>query len=138
MTYLSPAKINLFLHVTSKRSDGYHNLQTIFQLVDYCDEININYRSDGIISRISGNENISKDRDLTIRSATLLKKITGSKGGADIAIVKKIPIGGGLGGGSSNAATVLIALNKLWNLNLPKEELDRYWSKSWCRRSSIY
>ena len=123
MTYLSPAKINLFLHVTSKRSDGYHNIQTIFQLVDYCDEININYRSDGLISRISGNENISKDQDLTIRSATLLKKITGSKGGADIAIVKKIPIGGGLGGGSSNAATVLIALNKLWNLNLPKEEL---------------
>ena len=123
MTYLSPAKINLFLHVTSKRPDGYHNIQTIFQLVDYCDEININYRSDGLISRISGNENISKDQDLTIRSATLLKKITGSKGGADIAIVKKIPIGGGLGGGSSNAATVLIALNKLWNLNLPKEEL---------------
>ena len=74
MTYLSPAKINLFLHVTSKRSDGYHNIQTIFQLVDYCDEININYRSDGLISRISGNENISKDQDLTIRSATLLKK----------------------------------------------------------------
>ena len=111
------------MHVTSKRSDGYHNIQTIFQLVDYCDEININYRSDGLISRISGNENISKNQDLTIRSATLLKKITGSKGGADIAIVKKIPIGGGLGGGSSNAATVLIALNKLWNLNLPKEEL---------------
>ena len=123
MTYLSPAKINLFLHITSKRSDGYHNLQTIFQLVDYCDEININYRSDEIIRRISGNENIPQDQDLTIRSATLLKKITGSKGGADIAIVKKIPIGGGLGGGSSNAATVLIALNKLWNLNLPKEEL---------------
>ncbi|MDB9788354.1 4-(cytidine 5'-diphospho)-2-C-methyl-D-erythritol kinase [Candidatus Thioglobus sp.] len=123
MTYLSPAKINLFLHVTSKRSDGYHNLQTIFQLVDYCDEININYRSDEIIRRISGNENIPQDQDLTIRSATLLKKITGSKGGADISIVKKIPIGSGLGGGSSNAATVLIALNELWNLNLSKEEL---------------
>ncbi|MDA9058797.1 hypothetical protein N9K59_05970 [Candidatus Thioglobus sp.] len=89
MTYLSPAKINLFLHVTSKRSDGYHNIQTIFQLVDYCDEININYRSDGLISRISGNENISKDQDLTIRSATLLKKITGSKSGALISICTK-------------------------------------------------
>ncbi|MDA8904873.1 4-(cytidine 5'-diphospho)-2-C-methyl-D-erythritol kinase [Candidatus Thioglobus sp.] len=123
MTYLSPAKINLFLHVTSKRSDGYHNLQTIFQLLDYCDEIKVDYRNDGVINRISGNENIPQEQDLIIRSATILKKITGSKGGVDISIVKKIPKGGGLGGGSSNAATILIALNKLWNLNLSKESL---------------
>jgi 4-diphosphocytidyl-2-C-methyl-D-erythritol kinase len=123
LTYLSPAKINLFLHVTSRRSDGYHNLQTIFQLLDYCDEINIDYRNDGVIKRISGNENIPHEQDLIIRSATILKKITGSKGGVDISIVKKIPKGGGLGGGSSNAATILIALNKLWNLNLSKESL---------------
>jgi 4-diphosphocytidyl-2-C-methyl-D-erythritol kinase len=123
LTYLSPAKINLFLHVTSKRADGYHNLQTIFQLLNYCDEINIDYRIDGVINRISGNENIPQDQDLIIRSATLLKQITKSKGGADIGIVKKIPIGGGLGGGSSNAATVLIALNKLWSLNLSKVKL---------------
>ena len=123
MTYLSPAKINLFLHVTSKRPDGYHNLQTIFQLLDYCDEISLDYREDGIINRLSGNESIPQDHDLAIRSATILKKMTGSKGGVDIGIAKKIPMGGGLGGGSSNAATVLIALNKLWSLNLSKEKL---------------
>ncbi len=123
MTYLSPAKINLFLHVTSKRADGYHNLQTIFQLLDYCDEISLDYREDGIINRLSGNESIPQDQDLAIRSATILKKMTGSKGGVDIGIAKKIPMGGGLGGGSSNAATVLIALNKLWSLNLSKEKL---------------
>ena len=123
MTYLSPAKINLFLHVTSKRADGYHNLQTIFQLLDYYDEISLDYREDGAINRISGNEGIPQDQDLVLRSATILKKISGSKGGVDISIAKKIPMGGGLGGGSSNAATVLIALNKLWNLSLSKEEL---------------
>ena len=123
MTYLSPAKINLFLHVTSKRADGYHNLQTIFQLLDYCDEINIDYRNDGVINRINGNDSIPYDQDLMIRSAYILKKMTESKGGADIGIVKKIPMGGGLGGGSSNAATVLIALNKLWKLNLSKKDL---------------
>ncbi len=123
MTYLSPAKINLFLHVTSKRADGYHNLQTIFQLLDYYDEISLDYREDGAINRISGNEGIPQDQDLVVRSATILKKISGSKGGVDISIAKKIPMGGGLGGGSSNAATVLIALNKLWNLSLSKEEL---------------
>ena len=123
MTYLSPAKINLFLHVTSKRPDGYHNLQTIFQLLDYCDEISLDYREDGIINRLSGNESIPQDQDLAIRSATILKKMTGSKGGVDIGIAKKIPMGGGLGGGSSNAATVLIALNELWSLNLSKEDL---------------
>ena len=123
MTYLSPAKINLFLHVTSKRPDGYHNLQTIFQLLDYCEEISLDYREDGIINRLSGNESIPQDQDLAIRSATILKKMTGSKGGVDIGIAKKIPMGGGLGGGSSNAATVLIALNKLWSLNLSKEKL---------------
>jgi 4-diphosphocytidyl-2-C-methyl-D-erythritol kinase len=123
LTYLSPAKINLFLHVTSKRADGYHNLQTIFQLLDYYDEISLDYREDGAINRISGNEGIPQDQDLVVRSATILKKISGSKGGVDISIAKKIPMGGGLGGGSSNAATVLIALNKLWNLSLSKEDL---------------
>jgi 4-diphosphocytidyl-2-C-methyl-D-erythritol kinase len=84
LTYLSPAKINLFLHVTSKRADGYHNLQTIFQLLDYYDEISLDYREDGAINRISGNEGIPQDQDLVVRSATILKKISGSKGGVDI------------------------------------------------------
>ena len=122
-TYLAPAKINLFLHITSKRADGYHNLQTIFQLLDYGDEITFSLRNDGEINRIYGNETIPPDKDLILRSANTLKKYSKSKAGVDIGVIKKIPLGGGLGGGSSNAATVLIALNDLWNLKLPKSEL---------------
>ena len=122
-TYLAPAKINLFLHITSKRADGYHNLQTIFQLLDYGDEITFSLRNDGEINRIYGNETIPPDKDLILRSADTLKKYSKTISGVDIGVVKKIPLGGGLGGGSSNAATVLIALNDLWNLKLPKSEL---------------
>ncbi len=123
VTYLAPAKINLFLHITSKRADGYHNLQTIFQLLDYGDEITFSLRNDGEIKRIYGNETIAPDKDLILRSAHTLKKYSKTKAGVDIGVIKKIPSGGGLGGGSSNAATVLIALNDLWNLKLPKSEL---------------
>ena len=123
MTYLSPAKVNLFLHITSKRNDGYHNLQTIFQLLDYGDEIEFNKRNDGQINRIYGNEDISTDADLIIESALKMQKLAPSNSGVDIGVTKKIPLGGGLGGGSSNAATTLIALNKLWNLGLQKKEL---------------
>ena len=123
MTHLSPAKINLFLHIISKRTDGYHNLQTIFQLLDYGDEISFNYRKDGQINRIYGNEDIQQDKDLILRSANALKEISGTKDGVDIGVIKNIPTGSGLGGGSSNAATVLIILNDLWNLKLPKSEL---------------
>ena len=123
VTYLAPAKINLFLHITSKRADGYHNLQTIFQLLDYGDEITFSLRNDGEIKRIYGNETISPDKDLILRSAHTLKKYSKTVSGVDIGVIKKIPSGGGLGGGSSNAATVLIALNDLWNLKLPKSEL---------------
>ena len=123
VTYLAPAKVNLFLHINSKRADGYHNLQTIFQLLDYGDEITFSLRNDGEIKRIYGNETISPDKDLILRSAHTLKKYCETEAGVDIGVIKKIPIGGGLGGGSSNAATVLIALNDLWNLKLPKSEL---------------
>ena len=123
VTYLAPAKINLFLHITSKRADGYHNLQTIFQLLDYGDEIIFSLRNDGEIKRIYGNETIATDKDLILRSAHTLKKYSKTKAGIDIGVIKKIPSGGGLGGGSSNAATVLIALNDLWNLKLPKSKL---------------
>ena len=123
VTYLAPAKINLFLHINSKRADGYHNLQTIFQLLDYGDEITFSLRNDGEIKRIYGNETISPDKDLILRSAHALKKYSKTVSGVDIGVIKKIPSGGGLGGGSSNAATVLIALNDLWNLKLPKSEL---------------
>ena len=122
-TYLAPAKINLFLHITSKRADGYHNLQTIFQLLDYGDEITFSLRNDGEINRIYGNEAITPDKDLIVRSADALKKYSKTLSGVDIGVIKKIPTGGGLGGGSSNAATVLIALNDLWNLKLPISEL---------------
>ena len=123
MTYLSPAKINLFLHITSKRDDGYHNLQTIFQLLDFYDEIDFSLRDDGKINRISGNEDILISNDLMIKSAKKLKQYRQTNCGVDIKIIKKIPAGGGLGGGSSNAATTLIALNKLWNLKLTNAEL---------------
>ena len=123
VTYLAPAKINLFLHINSKRADGYHNLQTIFQLLDYGDEITFSLRNDGEIKRIYGNETISPNKDLILRSANTLKKYSKTVSGVDIGVIKKIPSGGGLGGGSSNAATVLIALNDLWNLKLPKSEL---------------
>ena len=123
VTYLAPAKINLFLHITSKRADGYHNLQTIFQLLNFSDEVTFSLRNDGEIKRIYGNETISPDKDLILRSAHTLKKYSKTKAGVDIGVIKKIPSGGGLGGGSSNAATVLIALNDLWNLKLPKSEL---------------
>ena len=123
MTYQSPAKVNLFLHIISQREDGYHNLQTIFQLLDYGDELNFNIRNDGQINRTHGNENIPLDNDLIIQSAKKLKKITSSNYGVDIGVIKKIPPGGGLGGGSSNAATTLIALNNLWDLKLSKKEL---------------
>ena len=123
VTYLAPAKINLFLHINSKRADGYHNLQTIFQLLDYGDEITFSLRNDGEIKRIYGNEAIPADKDLILRSANTLKKYSKTVSGVDIGVIKNIPSGGGLGGGSSNAATVLIALNDLWNLKLPKSEL---------------
>ena len=123
MTYLSPAKINLFLHITSKRDDGYHNLQTIFQLLDFYDEIDFSLRNDGKINRTSGNEDILISDDLMIKSAKKLKQYSATNCGVDIKIIKRIPTGGGLGGGSSNAATTLITLNKLWNLKLTNTEL---------------
>ena len=123
VTYLAPAKVNLFLHINSKRADGYHNLQTIFQLLDYGDEITFSLRNDGEINRIYGNEAIPPEKDLILRSAKTLIKYCETEAGVDIGVIKKIPIGGGLGGGSSNAATVLIALNDLWNLKLPKSKL---------------
>ena len=123
MTYLSPAKINLFLHINSKRDDGYHNLQTIFQLLDFYDEINFSVREDGKINRTLGNEDIPLANDLMIKSAKKLQKLSGASFGVDIRIIKKIPSGGGLGGGSSNAATTLMALNQLWGLELTKQQL---------------
>lgn len=96
MTYQSPAKVNLFLHIISKRDDGYHNLQTIFQLLDYCDELNFDIRNDGKINRTQGNENIPFEKDLIIQSALKLKQLAPSNCGVDVGVIKKIPSGGGL------------------------------------------
>ncbi len=121
----APAKLNLFLHITSRRKDGYHNLQTIFQLLDYSDTLNFKLRSDGKLFCISTLIDLNPEQDLTLRAARLLKKYSNTPLGADIKVEKKIPVGGGLGGGSSDAATALLALNQLWNLNLSLDILAK-------------
>ncbi len=122
-TWLAPAKINLFLHINSKREDGYHNLQTIFQLLDFYDELTFATTDDGTIKRLSGNEQVSPEQDLIVRAAKLLQKTTQTSLGVNISILKRIPAGGGLGGGSSDAATTLVALNQLWKTKLSQSEL---------------
>jgi 4-diphosphocytidyl-2-C-methyl-D-erythritol kinase len=121
--WLAPAKLNLFLHILGRRPDGYHELQTCFQFVDLCDEISIEVRNDGRIRRATDLPGVPEDADLCLRAARALKEASGSRLGADIRLAKRIPIGGGLGGGSSDAATCLVALNRLWGLNWPAERL---------------
>lgn len=121
--YPAPAKINLFLHITGRRDDGYHLLQSAFRLIDLQDTIYIKVRDDGAINRVSEHAGVPAEQDLAIRAAKLLQAHTDCQLGADIAIEKRIPLGGGLGGGSSDAATVLIVLNHLWNLHLSRATL---------------
>ena len=117
----APAKINWFLHVTGKRPDGYHTLQTVFQFIDWCDTLDLIRRDDGLIRRIGADE-LPQD-DLCVRAARLLQQATQCKCGVDIHLRKRIPQQAGLGGGSSDAATVLIGLNRLWRLDLPRAKL---------------
>ena len=119
----APAKLNLFLHVIGKRADGYHSLQTVFQLLDHCDEIFIETTDDGQIRRPEGLAGIAPEQDLVVRAARLLQAESGSRLGAELRVHKRIPSGGGLGGGSSDAATVLVALNRLWGLDWPAGRL---------------
>ena len=119
----APAKLNLFLHILGRRPDGYHELQTCFQFVDLCDEITIDVRADGQIRRALDIPGLPQDADLCMRAAHALKDASGSPLGADISLLKRIPIGGGLGGGSSDAATCLVALNHLWGINWPTAKL---------------
>lgn len=119
----APAKLNLFLHLLGRRADGYHELQTCFQFVDLCDEITIQVRDDAEIHRLTATEGLPLQVDLCVRAARALQAAAGCLRGADISIVKRIPMGAGLGGGSSDAATCLVALNHLWNLNWPIEKL---------------
>lgn len=119
----APAKLNLFLHVTGRRADGYHTLQTVFQFLDFGDSLFFVPRGDGVIRRSNGVDEIPEEQDLVIRAARALQSASGAGLGADISVTKRIPMGGGLGGGSSDAATTLVALNRLWNLGFTTDEL---------------
>jgi 4-diphosphocytidyl-2-C-methyl-D-erythritol kinase len=119
----APAKLNLFLHIVGRRPDGYHELQTCFQFVDLGDEISIEVRDDGQIRRTVEMPGVPEHQDLCVRAARALQSAAGSPLGADIGVRKRIPMGGGLGGGSSDAATCLVALNHLWRLNWSLSEL---------------
>jgi 4-diphosphocytidyl-2-C-methyl-D-erythritol kinase len=119
----APAKLNLFLHITGRRPNGYHELQTIFQLLDYGDRLCFEVRDDGEIRRQSAIEGVEPERDLTVRAARLLQQHCRCRHGVNIRMEKRIPMGGGLGGGSSDAATVLVALNQLWQTGLAVNEL---------------
>jgi 4-diphosphocytidyl-2-C-methyl-D-erythritol kinase len=119
----APAKLNLFLHVIGRRADGYHLLQSIFRLVDLCDTVHIEPREDGRIVRVTDIAGVPEDVDLTLRAARALQAATGCAKGASIAVEKRIPMGAGMGGGSSDAATVLLALNALWKTGLDTRQL---------------
>lgn len=129
--YPAPAKLNLFLHVLGRRDDGYHLLQTAFRLIDWSDSVGIAITDDGRIRRVDETAGIDVGSDLCLRAARLLRQCAGDRlgtaaPGVDIGLQKRLPIGGGLGGGSSDAATVLLVLNRLWNLNFSRAELMRF------------
>lgn len=125
----SPAKLNLFLYITGRREDGYHNLQTLFQFLDYGDTLTIEPRHDGVINLLTPIEGVQDEDNLIVRAARLLRDEAQRLGtlplgaGADLGVEKRLPMGGGLGGGSSNAATVLVALNHLWQTGLSEDQL---------------
>jgi len=121
----APAKLNLFLHIIGRRTDGYHDLQTVFQFLDYADYLAFNLRTDGVIKLHTAFPQVAHDDNLIVKAAKLLQEHTQSTLGVDIWIDKKLPMGGGIGGGSSNAATVLLAANKLWQTQLELTELSQ-------------
>jgi 4-diphosphocytidyl-2-C-methyl-D-erythritol kinase len=121
--YPAPAKLNLFLHVVGRRHDGYHLLQSVFTLIDRHDRLRFRLRGDAVIGRVNDVPGVAADEDLAVRAALLLQEASGIAQGVDIEIDKRIPMGGGLGGGSSDAATVLLALNRLWKTGFDREAL---------------
>ena len=121
----APAKLNLFLHVVGRRADGYHLLQTVFRFIDRCDTLHFAPRADGDIVLATPIPGVPPETDLTVRAARLLQQATGCRQGATIRLDKRLPMGGGLGGGSSDAATVLLALNHLWGTGLDRPGLER-------------
>lgn len=121
----APAKLNLFLHVVGRRPDGYHLLQTAFRFIDRADSLRFAPRDDGAIVLATPTPGVAPDADLTVRAARLLQQAANCRQGATIHLAKRLPMGGGLGGGSSDAATVLLALNHLWQTGLPRCELEK-------------
>jgi 4-diphosphocytidyl-2-C-methyl-D-erythritol kinase len=120
----APGKLNLFLHVVGRRADGYHLLQTAFQFIDLADRIRLFRRPPGIVERLVDLPGVAAEDDLVIRAARLLARVADHRGpGVAIEVTKRLPMGGGVGGGSSDAATVLVALNEVWGLGLPEERL---------------
>lgn len=119
----APAKLNLFLHVTGRREDGYHSLQTVFQLIDLDDTLDFECLDEPDIMRINALDGVAEEADLCVRAARALQRAADCQLGASITLEKRIPMGGGLGGGSSDAATTLIALNRLWQLKASREDL---------------
>lgn len=122
-SFAAPAKLNLMLRIVGRRADGYHLLQTVFRFIDYGDTLDFRVRADGVIARANEVSGIATDDDLCVRAARLLQRESGSTLGADITLHKRLPAGGGLGGGSSDAATTLLALNRMWQLDLPRSRL---------------
>ncbi len=123
-TWPAPAKLNLFLHAVGRRPDGYHLLQTVFQFIDWADQLQFARRDDGEIVLATPIPGVPADSDLTVRAARLLQQASGCRQGATIYLDKQLPMGGGLGGGSSDAATVLLALNHLWQTGLTRQQLE--------------
>jgi 4-diphosphocytidyl-2-C-methyl-D-erythritol kinase len=122
--YPAPAKLNLMLRVVGRRADGYHLLQTVFRFIDYGDTLRFRVRNDGVIARVNAVDGVAADDDLCVRAARALQATAGIRLGADIELDKRLPLGGGLGGGSSDAATTLLALNKLWKTDLNRTQLQ--------------
>ncbi len=126
MIWSAPAKLNLMLHIVGRRQDGYHELQTVFQLIDLCDRLEITVRGDGVITRPTGPAGVPEEEDLVVRAARALQQVSGTGLGAEIALRKRIPLGGGMGGGSSDAATTLLALNHMWKLGYSPEQIAAF------------
>ncbi len=123
LTLPAPAKLNLMLHITGRRADGYHELQTLFQFLDYGDELSFRLREDGQIHLLTELPGVDHDSNLIVRAARLLQRESGCTLGADIQLTKRLPMGGGIGGGSSDAATTLVGLDHLWNTGLGEDRL---------------
>ncbi|MCA1771686.1 MAG: 4-(cytidine 5'-diphospho)-2-C-methyl-D-erythritol kinase [Halomonas sp.] len=126
LTLPAPAKLNRLLHITGRREDGYHRLQTLFQIIDLCDQLTLSASDDGVIQLVNRVPGVAENDNLIIRAAKLLQQASGTRLGATLTLDKKLPMGGGLGGGSSDAATTLVGLNALWQLGFSLDELAAF------------